>query len=276
VNVLERIVARSRAEVERRRREVPLAELERRLPARSRELRPFAAALARPGLSLIAEHKRHSPSAGVIREGVQIDAVVRAYERGGAAALSILTEGPSFHGSLSDLQSARDATRLPLLRKDFIVDPYQVIESVLAGADAILLIAAALTAVELSTLYESACALGLAVLVEVHDARELDEAKAIGAAIVGINNRDLTTLTVDTDRTFELLPSVPPDAIVVAESGFSTRAELEELERAGIHAVLVGEALMRSPEIESACRALTGAEALTRAQTRTGDSISPL
>jgi indole-3-glycerol phosphate synthase len=264
VNVLERIVAQTREEVERRRRDVPVAELERRVAQRSRELRPFAAALARPGLSVIAEHKRHSPSAGAIREGVAIEAVVEAYERGGAAAVSILTEAPNFHGSLSDLQAARDATGLPLLRKDFIVDPYQVIESLAAGADAVLLIVAAMTPAELSTLHASARALGLAVLVEVHDEHELDEAVAIGAEIVGINNRDLTTLTVDTARTFALLARIPAGATVVAESGFSTRLELDELERAGVHAVLVGEALMRSPEIESACRELAG------------DSISPL
>jgi len=258
MNVLERIVAGTRQEVERRRHEVPVAELERRAAQRTRELRPFAAALARPGLSVIAEHKRHSPSAGTIREDLSIEAVVEAYERGGAAALSILTEGPSFHGRVEDLQSARDATALPLLRKDFVVDPYQVAESLAAGADAILLIVAALTPVELSTLHDAARALGLAALVEVHDERELDEAIAIGAEIIGINNRDLTTLIVDTARTFELLPRVPTGVTVVAESGFCARPELDELERAGVDAVLIGEALMRSPEIESACRTLTG------------------
>ena len=269
MNALQRIVAMTREEVERRRREVPLSELERRAAGRSRELRPFAAALARPGLSVIAEHKRHSPSAGAIREGIPIELVVEAYERGGAAALSILTEGPHFRGSLSDLQSARDVTSLPLLRKDFIVDPYPVTEALAAGADAILLIVAALTAAELSTLHKSARVSGLGVLVEVHDARELDAAIAIGAEIVGINNRDLATLAVDTARTFELLPRVPAGATVVAESGFSTRAELDELERAGVQAVLVGEALMRAPEIESACRMLAGGPELA------GDSRPP-
>jgi indole-3-glycerol phosphate synthase len=271
VNVLERIVAATREEVERRRREQPVTELERRAATRRAELRDFAGALARPGLSVIAEHKRHSPSAGLIREGVAIEAVVQAYDRGGAAALSILTEGPSFHGSPADLQAAREATRLPLLRKDFIVDPYQVTESLAAGADAILLIVAALTSAELAALYESARAVGLAALVEVHDARELEVAKAIGAEIVGINNRDLTTLAVDIDRTFELLPSVPADATIVSESGFSSRGELDELERAGVDAVLVGEALMRAPEIEAACRALTRAPAAVER-----DSITPL
>ena len=262
MNALERIVAMKREEVERRRREVLVSELAAVAAQRHSELRPFAAALARPGLSVIAEHKRRSPSAGVIREGVAIEEVVAAYERGGASALSILPEAPSFHGALADLQSARDATVLPLLRKDFIVDPYQVIESLAAGADAILLIVAALTPTQLSTLYTSARAAGLAVLVEVHDAHELEQAAAAGAEIIGINNRDLTTLVVDTGRTFELLASVPPGATVVAESGFRTRAELDRLERAGVHGVLVGEALMRSPEIEATCRTLAGGRPL--------------
>ena len=276
MNVLERIVAGTREEVERRRREVPVAELERSVAQRGRELRPFAAALASPGLSLIAEHKRRSPSGGLIRDGAAIEEVVEAYERGGAAAISILTEGPSFGGSVSDLQSARAATALPLLRKDFIVDPYQVTESLAAGADAILLIVAALTLSELSTLHASARAVGLAVLVEVHDERELEAAITIGAEIVGVNNRDLTTLAVDTARTFELLPRVPPDATVVAESGFSKRIELDELERAGVHAVLVGEALMRAPEIEPACRALAGDRALAGGRSVAGDSTAAL
>ena len=262
MNALEPIVAATRVEVQRRRSAVPVSELEAVTERRSGELRPFAAALARPGLAIIAEHKRRSPSAGVIRDGIAIEEVVGAYERGGAAALSILTEGPSFGGALADLASAREATELPLLRKDFVVDPYQVIESLAGGADAILLIVAALTPGELKELHELARASGLAALVEVHDARELDQAVAVGAEIIGINNRDLTTLTVDTERTFELLGGVPAGATVVAESGFRTRAELDRLERAGVHAVLVGEALMRSPDIESACRALAGARPL--------------
>jgi indole-3-glycerol phosphate synthase len=281
MNVLEAIVAQSREDVARRRRHTPVSELEPRAAERSRELRPFAAALARPGLSVIAEHKRRSPSAGLIREDVAIEAVVQAYERGGAAALSVLTEGPSFGGSLVDLQSARDASALPLLRKDFVVDPYQVTESLAAGADAILLIVAALTEAELAPLHDAARAAGLAALVEVHDEPELERAVAVGAEIVGINNRDLTTLTVDTARTFELLEGVPAGTTVVAESGFRSRAELDELERAGVDAVLVGEALMRSPEIESACRTLAGGRPLAEGRGRgpraaLDGSVSPL
>jgi indole-3-glycerol phosphate synthase len=182
--------------------------------------------------------------------------VVGAYERGGAAALSILTEGPSFNGSLDDLRAARGATGLPLLRKDFIVDPYQVQESFAAGADAILLIVAALSQSELSTLHAAAAELGLAALVEVHDEAELDTALALGAPIVGINNRDLKTLQVDTRRTFELLPRVAGQALLVSESGFSRPEQIDELAQAGVDGVLIGEALMRSPDIEAACRAL--------------------
>jgi indole-3-glycerol phosphate synthase len=258
VNELERIVARTRRDVAVRREVVTPEELERvaRERAGSGDIRGFHAVLARPGLSVIAEHKRRSPSAGSIREGVALEQVVAAYERGGAAALSILTDGPSFGGSLEDLYAARRAARLPVLRKDFIVDPYQVHESSAAGADAILLIVAALSADELESLHSMARSLGLTVLVEVHDARELETAVAAGAQVIGINNRDLTTLAVDTGRTFELLGQVPSDLLVVAESGFSRRQELELLEQAGVHAVLIGEALMRSPDIEAACRAL--------------------
>jgi indole-3-glycerol phosphate synthase len=238
--------------VARRRREVPLAPV-----AGDEARRPFAEALRRPGLSLIAEHKRSSPSAGMIRDGLGLEDVVGAYERGGAAALSVLTEGPSFGGSLDDLRVARAASTLPILRKDFIVDPYQVHEALEAGADAILLIVAALGPSELAELHALAGQLSLAVLVEVHDEHELDLAAGAGATLIGINNRDLTTLEVDTRRTFELLERVPDGVAVVAESGFSSRAELDELERAGVDAVLIGEALMRSRDIEAAVRALT-------------------
>ena len=264
MNELERIVERTRLEVAQRRAQQPLVQLERLAARRAAEDPPrlFAAVLAGQGLSVIAEHKRRSPSAGTIRSDLVLEDVVCAYERGGAAAVSVLTERVGFGGSLDDLARARAAVSLPVLRKDFVVDPYQVVESMAAGADAILLIVAALTPTQLSTLYTSARAAGLAVLVEVHDAHELEQAAAVGAEIIGINNRDLTTLVVDTGRTFELLASVPPGATVVAESGFRTRAELDRLERAGVHGVLVGEALMRSPEIEATCRTLAGGRPL--------------
>jgi indole-3-glycerol phosphate synthase len=260
MNRLDPIVAATREEVARRRQAIPPAELERAAAARSETdepVRSFQAALARTGMSVIAEHKRRSPSAGAIREDLALEDVVSAYERGGAAALSILTEGPSFGGSLDDLRAARRAAALPLLRKDFVVDPYQVQESFAAGADAILLIVAALSPRELADLHGEAHDLGLSALVEVHDERELEVALELGAPIVGINNRDLKTLVVDTRRTFELLPRINRRALVISESGFSRPEQLDELEQAGVDGVLVGEALMRSPDIEAACRALT-------------------
>jgi indole-3-glycerol phosphate synthase len=264
MNRLEPILAATRDEVARRREALPVAALERAAAARAAEIRPFAAALSSPGISLIAEHKRRSPSAGAIREGTPIEAVVDAYECGGAAALSVLTDGPSFGGSLADLDAARAAASLPILRKDFIVDRYQVPESAAAGADAILLIVAALSAVELAALHADAVGLGLTALVEVHDERELEAAAGAGAAVIGINNRDLATLSVHTDRTFELLPLIPPGALVVAESGFRRRDELERLEREGVDAVLVGEALMGAADIESAVRELSAAASAVR------------
>jgi indole-3-glycerol phosphate synthase len=260
VNVLERIVAGTREDVERRREAVPLRELE--LRGRPGEDRPFAPALRAPGLSVIAEHKRRSPSAGTIRAGSVLEEIVGAYERAGAAALSILTEERHFGGRLADLVSARAASRLPLLRKDFVVDPYQVHEALAAGADAILLIVAALEDRRLRELHGLAGELGLDVLVEVHDAAELERALALEPAIVGINNRDLTTLQVNPERTFELRTLIPEEGpVVVAESGFSTPDQMVRLAAAGVDAVLIGEALMRSDDVEAACRALTATPA---------------
>lgn len=258
MNTLERIVDATRRELEQRRDAIPLATLEQQLVSRAGDGRPFAEALVHPGVSVIAEHKRRSPSAGAIREGATVTEIVCAYERAGAAALSILTEGPHFGGSLEDLRAARAATRLPLLRKDFVVDHYQLFESAAAGADAILLIVAALEPRQLERLHREALALDLDVLVEVHDAEELQAALEIDADLIGINNRDLTDFTVDVQRTFELLADVPAGKTVVSESGIATREQLDELERVGVDAVLVGEALMRAGDVEAACRALTG------------------
>ena len=258
MSALERIVEQTRTDLRYRRVAAPPRALERAAAARDPgDWRSFADALREPGVSVIAEHKRRSPSAGAIREDLELAEVVGAYERAGARALSILTEGPNFGGSLGDLRQARAAVSPPLLRKDFVVDSYQLLEAVAAGADAVLLIVAALGADELASLHGEATALGLDVLVEVHDRSELEQAVAAGAEIIGINNRDLTTLTVDLQTTFELVPQIPDGAIVVAESGFSRRDEIDELAAAGVDAVLIGEALMRSPDIEAACRALT-------------------
>jgi indole-3-glycerol phosphate synthase len=262
VNELERIVARTRQELVVRTAQRPLSSLtllaEQRLAADPP--RPFAAALTAPGLSVIAEHKRRSPSAGVIREGLEIEHVVGAYERGGARALSVLTERVGFGGTLEDLGRARRAATLPILRKDFIVDPYQVTEAIAAGADAILLIVAALAPGELATLHARASDAGLGVLVEVHDSDELEIAAALdvpGPRIIGINNRDLTTLAVDLERTFELRDAVPANAIVVSESGLRTAADLDRVAGTGIDAVLIGESLMRADDVQAAARALT-------------------
>ena len=260
MNVLERIVASTREDVRRRREEVPLSLLESELAGRGDD-RPFQEALTLPGVSVIAEHKRRSPSAGTIREGATVAEVVLAYERGGAAAISILTEGKHFGGSLDDLREARAACALPILRKDFIVDPYQLYESAAAGADAILLIVAALDAEALAALYAEARALDLDVLVEVHDEEELDCAlEQIDADVIGINNRNLADFSVDVERTFELLADIPAGKTVVSESGFHSREQLDELERVGVDGVLVGESLMRAADPEAALRALTGAD----------------
>jgi indole-3-glycerol phosphate synthase len=257
VSVLDRIVDATRNDVERRRREVPLAELERRLGGR--DDRPFSEALLMPGVSLIAEYKRRSPSAGEIRAGATVADVVSAYQRGGSAALSILTEGPHFGGALADLHEARAASTLPILRKDFMVDAYQVYESAAAGADAILLIVAALRSDELAALHREATSLDLDVLVEVHDEDELACAlEVVDADVIGINNRDLSSFEVDVERTYELLSDVPAGKTVVSESGFHSREQLEDLERVGVDAVLVGESLMRAEDPEAACRELTG------------------
>jgi indole-3-glycerol phosphate synthase len=259
MTVLERIIESTRQDLAQRRRERPIAELERELEARGED-RPFAETLGRPGISLIAEHKRRSPSAGALRNGSTVTEVVEAYERGGAAALSILTEGPHFGGTLDDLREARRASDLPILRKDFIVDSYQLYESAVAGADAVLLIVAALEPPELARLHRDALGLDLDVLVEVHDEEELERALEVDAEIIGINNRDLTDFSVDVDRTYELMADIPAGKLAVSESGFSAREQIDALDRVGVDAVLVGEALMRAPDIEAACRALTGGD----------------
>jgi indole-3-glycerol phosphate synthase len=257
MSVLDRIVESTRSDVERRRREVPVAQLEQALERRGED-RPFSEALTLPRISLVAEYKRRSPSAGVLREGDSVADVVRAYERAGAAALSVLTEHHHFAGSLDDLRAARAASTLPILRKDFVVDSYQVYESAALGADALLLIVAALDSRELERLYQEARALDLDVLVEVHSEGELDSALEIDADVIGINNRNLADLHVDLDTTSELLSRVPAGKTVISESGYSTREQLDELEEMGVDAVLVGETLMRAEDVELACRMLTG------------------
>ncbi len=258
MNHLERIVTETRRSVAARMAGVPQADVETEGRARLERgaPRPFIEALCGPEISLIAEHKRRSPSAGVIRQDLSLTDVVRSYEQGGAAALSVLTEGPNFGGSLDDLRDAREASTLPILRKEFIVENYQLHESLAAGADAVLLIVAALSEHDLRALHEQTAELGLTALVEAHTERELEAGLEIGARLVGINSRDLATLEVDTRRTFALRGRIPDGVATVAESGFTSRAQLQELQDAGFDAVLIGEALMRSADIEAACRGL--------------------
>jgi indole-3-glycerol phosphate synthase len=272
-SVLAAILESTRAELDRRKRRSPQGTLEARLAAhagaaadgadgsdRSRP-RGFRAALARPGIAVIAEFKRRSPSAGTLREAADVADVVDAYARGGASALSVLTEEASFGGSLADLSAARERCDLPVLRKDFIVDEYQLLEARLAGADAVLLIVAALAEEALARLHGVALALGLDVLVEVHDARELDGALGVGASVIGVNNRDLRDFSVDVTRTMQLRDAIPPGITVVSESGISGAAQLRELRERGVEAVLVGESLMRAADPASALRELLAEQA---------------
>ena len=219
---LDELVGATREAVHRRKRERPLAELEREAGSQP-EGRPFLEALSRPGTSLIAEHKRRSPSAGTIREGLSCADLVSAYERGGAAALSVLTEEAHFGGSLADLHEARAASELPVLRKDFTIDTYQLYEAKAAGADAVLLVVGAMSLDELVALYREAHALDLDAIVEIHDEEELDAALEVDADVLGINNRNLEDFSVDIQRTFDLLADVPAGKVVVSESGIHHR-----------------------------------------------------
>jgi indole-3-glycerol phosphate synthase len=247
--VLERILSETRTELERRKRALPPEQLRAAALGDARTQAGggrFRVALGADGIGVIAEFKRRSPSAGTLRETPDLIEIVSAYERGGAVAVSILTEGPNFGGALEDLSSARAACELPLLRKDFIVDPYQLYEAVAAGADAVLLIVAALTQAELAWLHGEARAVGLDALVEVHDREELHRALEVGAEIVGVNNRDLRDFSVEVERTETLMDDVPAGVTVVSESGIGRAEQVRRLRERGVQAVLVGESLMRA------------------------------
>ena len=262
---LDELVEATREAVSRRQRERSLSDLAAEVEP-GREGRPFAEALWRPGTSVVAEYKRRSPSAGTLTlNDVSCHDMVIAYERGGAAALSILTEEEHFGGSLADLREARAATELPILRKDFTIDPYQLYEAKVAGADAVLLVVGSLEQGELADLFAQARELDLDALVEIHDDEELDRALELDSDVIGINNRNLEDFSVDLQRTFDLLADVPAGKVVVSESGIHHRGQIEELEQVGVDAVLVGEAVMRAPDPEAAVRELTHSEEPTQA-----------
>lgn len=231
-----------------RRRESGALELARQAVNAASPPRDFFAALAAPGMSLIAEVKRASPSVGAIKTDIDPVALAQTYERGGASAISVLTEPTYFKGSLDDLRIVREAVRRPVLRKDFLCDPLHVWEARAAGADAILLIVAALTQSELVSLSDLAESLAMGVLVEVHDAPEMERARAAGSRIIGINTRNLATLEVDPATVGRLRPLAPDHALIVGESGITSRADVAALESIGCDAVLVGETLMRAPD----------------------------
>jgi indole-3-glycerol phosphate synthase len=263
MGMIEELVASARAGVDRRRARVPLEDLEQRLAERP-EQRPFGEALTRPGLSVVAEFKRRSPSAGEIRPGATPGEIARSYDEAGAAALSVLTDEAHFGGALADLLEARAACELPILEKDFIVDRYQLYEAAVAGADAVLLIVAALEQDSLNALHDEARGLDLDVIVEVHKEPELETALAVDAEVIGINNRNLDDFTVDVQTTYELITDVPAGKTVVSESGIAERATLDELERVGVDAVLIGEALMRADDPGAKLRELIADEESTR------------
>jgi indole-3-glycerol phosphate synthase len=257
--ILDRIVADKREELAATQRRVPFAELKARLP-QAPPARPFAAALRGDSLRLIAEVKKASPSRGLLREDFDPVALARSYADAGAAAVSVLTDERHFRGSLDHLASVRAALPQgpPLLRKDFLFDHYQLYESRAHGADAVLLIAALLDSALLALLIGLAAALDIDALVEVHDEPELERVLTAGATLVGINNRDLRTFEVDLATTERLRPSIPTEVTVVAESGVSTRADVERLAALGVHAVLVGEALVTAPDAGAKIRELMG------------------
>ncbi len=267
MSILDRILDRTRADVAERKARVPLAELQARCRDRA-PTRDFPAALRREpdartrrrgGIRIIAEVKKASPSRGVIRPDFDPPAVARGYTAGGAHAISVLTDGPFFQGDLAHLVAVRGAVPLPILRKDFHVEPYQLWEARDAGADAVLLIAAALSPRQLQDLVGLGRELGLAALVEVHARPELDAALASGADLVGVNNRDLRTFEVSLETTFGVLPHVPASTLLVSESGIADPAQVARLAAAGVDAILVGEGLLRHADVGRALRSLVGA-----------------
>ena len=261
-DTLRKILDEKRAEVEARQAQTSLAEMEKRARA-APPLRPFTgalcAAVAEMRIGLIAEIKRASPSGGLIREPFDPAAIARAYEEAGASCLSVLTDEPWFQGTAEHLRLAREATNLPVLRKDFMIDPWQVFEARAMGADAILIIMAALSDAEAEALEDVARSLDMGVLVEVHDEAELQRALGLETRLIGVNNRDLRSLRTDISVTERLAPLVPADRIPVAESGIRNPGDVRRMAAAGARCLLVGEHLLRQPDPGAAARELVGA-----------------
>ncbi len=260
MSVLDDIVAGVREDLDRRRAEVPEAQLRGRLLDVPPALDPIPA-FRRPGSSVIAEVKRRSPSKGALADIPDPAALAAAYERGGAAAVSVLTEERRFGGSLDDLHAVRAAVAIPVLRKDFVVDPYQLLEARTAGADLVLLIVAALPGDALEALHDHARELGLTPLVEVHDEPEAERAVALGVRLVGVNARNLKTLDVDAATFAKIAPLLGDDVLTVAESGITSPEDVRRHVAEGADVVLVGEALVRDGDPEGAVRAMTGVTA---------------
>lgn len=256
--ILDRIVATKRQEIEAARARVPAAELRRRLDAAAPP-RDFFAALAAPGpIKLIAEIKRASPSKGLLRADFDPVEIARVYQAHGAACLSCLTDETYFQGHLDHLRQVRAAVTLPVLRKDFILDEYQLLEARAAGADAVLLIAECLDDCRLRALHNQALELGLTPLVELYEPDNLPRVLEAGATLIGVNNRDLRTFEVDLEHTLRLRERVPAECLLVAESGIRTPADVARLSAAGVNAMLVGESLITRPDIGAAVDALLG------------------
>jgi indole-3-glycerol phosphate synthase len=257
MSVLDDIVAGVREDLARRRAETPEGDLRARLLGLPPALDPMPA-FRRPGASVVAEVKRRSPSRGALADVPDPGALAAAYQRGGAAAISVLTEERRFGGSLDDLDATRAAVEVPVLRKDFVVEPYQLLEARAHGADLVLLIVAMLPDDELRRLYDRALELGLTPLVEVHDETEAERAVALGATLVGVNSRNLKTLEVDPATFGKVAPSLPDGVVRVAESGIATPDDVRRHVGEGADVVLVGEALVRDGDPEGAVRAMTG------------------
>jgi len=258
--ILDRIVEARRAAMENRRRLHPLPVLRMAVKAATPP-RDFPGALRAPGLNVIAELKKASPSRGVLRQGFDAKSLGTSLAAAGAAALSVLTEEEFFQGSLTNLRVARAAVSVPVLRKDFIFDPWQVWEARSIDADSFLLIVAILSDGQLSELLAAGRELGMEALVEVHSQEELRRALAAGARIIGVNNRDLRTFTVTLDTSLSLIREIPRECVAVSESGLRSAADLNRLRDAGFHAFLIGEALMQAADPAAALRALLGAAA---------------